>query len=234
MKNPSKCLCEGLFVSAGLLLAFFLSASLHAQDDALRAKIMASREFVIKQAAATEFRDSIRKSIIEYEKGLSTHCKTIDVEFDSAAVRIRIQVPIEMDQKGIPISGRWKESVPGAACNEKRMYNVQVDVSKKGLHFTPTYPGSAQGDPELQRDTLRNIELDLTMMPGVKRSCHAEVLDTRLVGSEAKVLDNGFLSSWNESWDVRTCDKTFTVPVKYIPDAKGTAISVAFNGIEAH
>jgi hypothetical protein len=237
MKNASKRICGWIIGSTVLLLiVFFITNTLQAQDDALMAKINTTREFVIKQAAASDYRDSIRKSVLEYEGSLSTHCKSVDLEFDSVAVRIRILMPLEMNDKDVPVSGRWKETVPGTACNEKRMYNVQVDVTKTGLHFTPTYPGTAQGNPELQHDTLKNIEMVLMILPGakIKRSCRADVLDTQLVGPAATFLDNGLLSPWNEAWDVRACGKLFTVPVKYIPDAKGTAISIGVTEIKAH
>lgn len=217
-----------------LSLAFFLTTPLWAQDDALVAKINASRAFVIKQQAASDYRDSIRKSVLVYENGLATHCNSVDLEFDSVSVRIRILVPLEIDRNGMPASGSWRETVPGTACNEKRMYNVQVDATNKGLRYAPTYPGTAQGDPELQHDTLENIELAKVAMPGTKQSCPIEVLNTQLVGPAATILKNGLLSEWKEEWDVRVCGKIFTVPVKYTPDATGTAISVGVSEIHAH
>src|ERR1035438_8987406 len=217
-----------------LSLAFFLTTPLWAQDDALVAKINASRAFVIKQQAASDYRDSIRKSVLVYENGLATHCNSVDLEFDSVSVRIRILVPLEIDHNGMPASGSWRETVPGTACNEKRMYNVQVDATNKGLRYAPTYPGTAQGDPELQHDTLENIELAKVAMPGTKQSCPIEVLNTQLVGPAATILKNGLLSEWKEEWDVRVCGKIFTVPVKYTPDATGTAISVGVSEIHAH
>jgi hypothetical protein len=201
-----------------------------AKDDAINA----SRAFIIKQQAASDYRDSIRKSVLVYEKGLGTHCKSVDLEFDSISVRIKILVPLEIDANGVPTSGRWRETVPGTACNEKRMYNVQVDATNKGLRYTPTYPGTAQGDPELQHDTLKNIERARVAMPGAKQSCPVEVLNTQLVGPAATLLKSGLLSEWKEEWDVRLCGKTFTVGVKYTPDATGTYISVLASEIHAH
>jgi len=234
MKKTLKRICG--FVNALMLLStsWLFTTDLPAQDDPLMAKIKASHEFIIKQAAETDYRDSIRKAVLEYEGSLVTHCKSVELDFDSVSVKIRILQPLELSDKGMPYSGIWKETVPGTSCNEKRAYNVQVNATKSGLHFTPTYPGTAQGDPELQRDTLKNIELVKVVMPGVKKSCRLEVLNTQLVGPEAKFLDNGRLSAWNEAWDVRACDKLFTVPVKYIPDATGTSISVGASEIQAH
>lgn len=217
-----------------VLLTVCFTPVLLAQDDPVLAKINSTKAFMLKISSASDYRESIRKSSLEYESSLSTHCKSVDLEFDSVSVKLQILMLVESNDKGILVSGSWKETVPGTACNEKRMYNVQVDVTKKGLHFTPTYPGTAQGNPELQRDTLKNIEMDLWVISAVKRSCRAEVLDTQLVGPAATVMDNGLMSTWEESWDVRSCGKIFTVPVKYIPDAHGTAISVRASDIQAH
>lgn len=217
-----------------ILWTVCITPVLLAQDDPVLAKINATKVLMIKMSTASDYRESIRKSALEYESSLSTHCKNMDLDFDSVSVKLQLLMFVETNDKGVPVSGSWKEMVPGTACNEKRLYNVQVDVTKKGLHFTPTYPGTAQGNPELQQDTLKNIEMDLWVISAVKRSCRAEVLETRLVGPAAKVLDNGLMSTWEESWDVRSCGKIFTAPVKYIPDAHGTAISVRASDIQAH
>ena len=208
--------------------------NLAAQDDSFLAKLNSSKAMMLKISSASDYRESIHKSARDYEKSLSTHCNTVDLEFNSASVKLQILMLVESNDKGIPVLGSWKETIPGTACNEKRMYNVQVDITNNGLHFTPTYPGTAQGNPELQRDTLKNIEMDLWVISAVKRSCRAEVLNTQLVGPAAKVLDNGLMSTWEESWDVRSCGKNFTAPVKYIPDAHGTTISVRASDIQTH
>ena len=217
-----------------LLLTVCITPVLLAQDDPVLVKINDTKALMLKMSVASDYHESIRKSAFEYESGLSTHCKSVDLEFNSVSRKLQILMFIETNDKGMPVSGSWKETVPGTACNEKRMYNVQVDVTKKGLHFTPTYPGTAQGNPELQRDTLKNIEMDLWVISAVKRSCHAEVLNTQLIGPASKVLDSGLMSTWEESWDVRSCGKIFTAPVKYIPDAHGTAISVKASEIQVH
>jgi hypothetical protein len=207
---------------------------MQAQDDAVMAKINSTKAFMLKVSSTNDYRESIHKSALDFESKLSTHCKSVDLDLNSVSVKLQILMLLESNDKGIPVAGSWKETVPGTACNEKRMFNVQVDVTKKGLEFTPTYPGTAQGNPELQRDTLKNIEMDLWVISAVKRSCHAEVLDTRLVGPAARMMDNGLMSTWEESWDVRSCGKTFTAPVKYIPDEHGTSISVRASDIQAH
>jgi len=214
-----------------ILMTVCFTPLFRAQNDPVSAKINNTKALMLKMSIASAYRDSIHKSALEYESSLTTHCKSVDLEFNSVSVKLQILKFVEINEKGMPISGSWKETIPGIACNENRMYNVQVDVTKNGLHFTPTYPGTAQGNPELQQDTLKNIEMDLWAISAVKRKCRAEVLDTQLVGPAAKVLENGLMSTWEESWVVRSCGKIFTAPVKYIPDAHGTAISVRASDI---
>ncbi len=217
------------------VVAFSAITSSPSQDnDALKAKIKLTREFLINQRAAPAYRDSIQKSILAYEAGLDIRCKEVVVDFASADVRDRILALVEVDDKGVAIAGAWRETLPGTACNEHRRFTVQVEVAGQGLRFTATFPGEADGDPELQRDTLKNIEMDLQILRFVtKKSCHAEVIDSHLVGERSTLQDNGLLSQWKESWDVRSCGKVYAVPITYIPDKSGTAISVGVSDIHA-
>jgi hypothetical protein len=111
---------------------------------------------------------------------------------------------------------------------------VQVDVTSHGLRYTATFPGEAEGNPELQRDTLSNIEMNFQMLRiPVKKSCHVEVIDTHLEGPSPSMQDNGILAPWKESWELRTCGKVYTVPILFKSDAKGTFIDVATTDIKA-
>ncbi len=218
-----------------VLFAFVISAGalLVAQDSrAVMASVNDTRAFLLKQRATTGYRGSIRKSILAYESGLDAHCRKVDLDLDSGDVRDRILAPIEVDDKGVALAGRWRESVPGTACNEKRTFNVQVDVTRQGLQFTPTFPGEAAGDPGLENDTLKNIEADLEILRlPAKRSCHPTVVDTRLVGAASTLSDSGIMTPWEESWYVETCGKVYIVPVTYYPDASGTSISIEADDI---
>jgi hypothetical protein len=221
---------KGICLSA---VALFASTLLIAQDrDAVMAQLAATKTYLVKQRSAPDYRDSIRKSALAYQNTLDTHCKDVNLDFDSADVKDRVLALLELNGKGTPIAGAWRESIPGAACNEKHTYNVQVEITSKGLRFTPTFPGDAAGNPELQNDTLRNIETNLQMI-GVqtKKSCHIAVVDTHLEGAPSAPLSNGILSPWKESWSVQDCGKIYRVPVTYTPDDRGTRISVGTSEI---
>lgn len=218
-----------------LSLALSVCATLTAQDkDAVKAQIDLTKKYLLQQRPSLEYRNSIRESILAYEKRLDTHCKDVALDFDSVDVRDRILALVELDDKGRAFAGAWRETLPGTACDEKRRFTVQVEVTRQGLQFTTTFPGEADGNPELQEDTLKNIEMDFQILRFItKRSCHLEVIDTHLVGERSTIQDNGLLSPWKESWDVRTCGKVYVVPIKFIPDKSGTSISVGLSDIHA-
>jgi len=218
-----------------LSLALSICAPLTAQDnDAVMAQVDLTKKFILKQQSAPDYRNSIRGSIFAYENSLDSHCKDVALDFDSVDVKDRILALVETDDRGAAVAGAWRESVSGTACNEKRRFTVQVEATRQGLRFTATFPGEADGDPELQQDTLKNIAMDLQILRFVtKKSCHPEVTDTHLVGERSTVQDNGLMSTWKESWDVRSCEKMYAVPITFIPDKSGTSISIILTDIHA-
>lgn len=186
-----------------------LSAPVIAQDrEAVSEELNATRTFLLKFRVTTLYRDSMTKSVLAYENKLAAHCKDVALDFDSPDVRDRILAPLERGPDGVPVAGGWRESVPGTACNQKHTYNVLVHVMRDGPSFTCTFPGDAAGDPELQIDTLKSIEKNFqTFKISQKKSCHLEVIDTRLIGEQSVLLDSGLLSPWEEAWDIQACGK---------------------------
>ena len=207
------------------LLAFTAIAPVAQDRDAMIAKIKETRALVVKLRATDDYRASIRESVLAYENTLDAHCKDVVLDFDSA--QDMILTAVQRDIEGEAVAGRWRETIPGTACNQKRMYNVEVNEAPQGLRFTPTFPGDAEGDPELQNDALKNIEKNLRILGlSKKKSCRAQVLDTHLIGAASQPLPSGLLSPWRESWDVRTCGILYAVPITFTPDANGTTITV--------
>ncbi len=223
------------FLSTPVLIVAILtsSAPTRAQDrDQLIVQINATKAFLLKQRSADSYRNSIRQSAIAYENVVNPLCKTVQVGVDSTEVRDRILALLEVNDKSVATAGSWRESVPSVACGEKRLSNVQVDVTPHGLRFTPTFPGDAAGNPELQNDTLKNIEMNFAMLKiETKKSCHTAVIDTHLVGAPSAVSETGVMSPWDESWDVQSCGTVYLVPVTYTPDARGTHISIGTSQI---
>jgi hypothetical protein len=176
-------------------------------------------QFVQTQRNTSNYRAKIQAAVVSYEKGLDAHCKNVSVDFDSG---------------GVAVAGSWRETVPGTACGEERKFNVRVDATLGGLQFTGTVPGEAAGDPDLQNDTLKNIESTFdTRGISTKKGCHLEVIDTHLVGPEPMLQENGGLSPWKETWDVRSCGTVYSVPIAYASDGSGTFIKISSSDIKA-
>jgi len=215
-----------ILLAIPLALAFSTSIAFAADDnDALKAKIKETRSLIQKSRVTDDYRASIRKSVLAYENTLDAHCKDVVLDFDSA--KDMIVTEVERDVEGGTVAGTWRETIPGSACSEKRMYNVDVNETPQGLRFTPTFPGDAAGDPGLQNDTLENIEKNFRIMRlSKKKSCRPQVLDTHLIGAASQPLPSGLQSPWRESWDVRTCGTLYSVPITFTPDADGTTITV--------
>lgn len=212
------------------------SAPLMAQDrEVVMEELNATKTFLLKFRLTTLYRDSMTRSVLAYENKLDAHCKDVTLDFDSPDVRDQVLAPLERDPNGVPVAGRWRESIPGMACNQKHSYNVQVEVTRQGPAFTCTFPGEAAGNPELQFDTLKNIEKYFQILRiSKKKSCHLEVIDTRMIGERSIPLESGLMSPWKESWDVQDCGKVYTVPVTYAPDSSGTTITVEISAIQPH
>ncbi len=193
-----------------------------------------TRQFIFAQKNSSGYRAKIQAAIFGYEKGLDAHCKNISLDFDSGGVQDTVLAPLYTNEQGVAVAGSWRETVPGTACGEARKFNVRVDATLGGLQFTATFPGEAAGDPDLQRDTLKNIESTLGARGiEIKKGCHLEVIDTHLVGPGPTLQENGNLSPWKETWDVRSCGTMYAVPLAYSSDGNGILIAIHGGDIKA-
>lgn len=191
-------------------------------------------QFVQTQRSTSNYRAKIQAAVVSYEKGLDAHCKNVSVDFDSGGVQYKILAPLYTNDSGVAVAGSWRETVPGTACGEERKFNVRVDATLGGLQFTGTVPGEAAGDPDLQNDTLKNIESTFdTRGISTKKGCHLEVIDSHLIGPEPMLQENGGLSPWKETWDVRSCGTVYSVPIAYASDGSGTFIKISSSDIKA-
>ena len=184
-------------------------------------------QFMLAQKNSSGYRAKIQAAILSYEKGLDARCKSVNLDFDSGGVQDKILAPLYTNENGVAVAGSWRETVSGTACGEERKFNVRVDATLSGLQFTATFPGEAAGDPDLQHDTLKNIESTLEMRGiEIKKGCHLEVIDTHLVGPEPSLQESGSLSPWKETWEVKSCGTVYSVPIAYASDGKGTFIEI--------
>lgn len=211
--------------SVALVLFSFVPAV--AQNPAAGVLTDPIGQFILAQKSTSGYRGKIQAAIVAYEKGLDAHCKNVSLDFDSGGVKDTVLAPLYTNEKGVAVAGSWRETVPGTACGEPRNFNVRVDATLAGLQFAATFPGDAAGDPDLQKDTLKNIESTFEASGiSTKKDCHLEVIGTHLIGPEPTLQENGNLSPWKETWDVRTCGTVYSVPIAYASDGKGTFIEI--------
>jgi hypothetical protein len=176
---------------------------------------------VVKFSQTDEYATHVLESLMAYEDHLATHCK--DVAFaPHAQARVLGVRPVTLNKEGKIEDGSWKTILDGTACGLKKKYNVYVEFKKSEVTFTYMLPGSSNADLELQQDTLASLPKVLPVHDG----CLIEVLDTKLVGAAGKRGADGIEERWRESWEVRTCKRTFTVPITFVPNASGTGANI--------
>lgn len=191
-------------------------------------------QFVQTQRSTSTYRSKVQAAILSYEKGIDARCKSINLDFDSGGELYKILAPLYTNENGVAVAGSWREIVPGVACGEERKFNVRVDATLGGLQFTATFPGEAAGDPDLQRDTFKNIQSTFEAQGiEIKKGCHLEVIDTHLVGPEPMLQENGNLSPWKETWDVKVCGTVYLVPIAYASDGSGIFIKISSSDMKA-
>lgn len=195
-----------MFLAAGLAAA---SAGAAPQTTPEQAALDQKRHFAPYQQAVYDVYQ-------KYEAALSGHCTTIDL--DPATARARIALPLQVDDQGRIDSGIWTEQTQGVACGEARRYTALVIFRDGTPRVLPVFPGDSFASPILQGDALVSVSSALTVKGA---QCVPEVLDTVLPQG---VPDAGM--AWNETWTVRSCDESYRVPIRFVPDATGTGFDI--------
>jgi hypothetical protein len=178
-----------------------------------------SDEAFAKLSHNPEYGRALQSSVLAYEDWLSTHCKSVDLDLHAHTIFLdEIKTSAGQIEEG-----SWKATLRGTACGIPRTYNVMVRVHKGKPEFTYMMPGNSEADLELQQSTYANLP---KVVPKGPRTCLIEVLDTKLDGAGSERLPNGMGSPWREKWEIRMCDKTYTVAIVFIPDKKGASINI--------
>lgn len=163
------------------------------------------------------YRAAVQGAYQKYEEALSGHCPSIDL--DQATARARVELPLEVNEQGHIVNGIWTEQTQGVACGETRRYTALVIFKDSTPHVLPVFPGDSFASPALQHDALVSVASAMTVK-GAR--CVPEVLDT--------VLPQGVPATagapWNETWTVRSCDQSYRVPIRFVPDATGTGFDI--------
>lgn len=196
-----------MFIAAGLAAA---SAGAGPQATPQLTTLDQMRHFA-------SYQDAVQGVYRQYESALSGHCTTIDL--DPTTARARIELPLEVNEQGHIVSGIWTEQTRGVACGETRRYTALVIFKDGTPRVLPVFPGDSFASPVLQRDALVSVASAMTVK-GAR--CVPEVLDTAL--PQGVPASAG--TAWNETWTVRSCDESYRVPIRFVPDATGTGFDI--------
>lgn len=167
--------------------------------------------------ASDGYRNALTQTAQKYEQALSTHCAKVELQMP--AMNAKILGPFQLDAKGDIVTATWKESVPGTACGETRLYNAFSLVRNGKPQMLPTLPGHSFAGPLLQHDAMTEAVAEAAIA-GAGKDCAYDTIDTALTNGEPASAH----ANWDEQWTLRACGKRYLVTLHFIPDAKGTTI----------
>ncbi len=119
-----------------------------------------------------------------------------------------------------PVAGVWLHRFTFDRCGQQKIYNA-IFMAKPGAppKMSPYYPGETNASPQLVKDALKKAIAHIYS----KRSQKEKNECDRVNVMDMKVLlpagENN--PAWIEQWQIRTCDDTFPVDIKFAPDGKG-------------
>jgi len=200
-----------LFPLTVTLLTLFLSAP-QAQDPS---SLTATRQ-------DPRFHSIVEQQFLAYEVSLATHCKNIHPDWSRATASL--YDPIVFDKNGYPFTAAWAEQVPGTACGEPRRFRAKVLVRNGKLDTARLLPGDSRTSAQLEAD-LRDPLLGAAegFARDIEPSCAIDVLDTHVAGTFAPP------NPWQEVWLVNICDHRLSIPITFLPDAKGPGTSFSIS-----
>jgi hypothetical protein len=172
-------------------------------------------------------RDANAAAIRDQIAGWPIECDDAKI---SAQSHYRILKAVRFDKNDTaPSSGTWVESVTVKLCGAEHIFNVQTNVRNGEITLDAMLSGSSIATFALQNDTLGYVRIAAQKNSG--GDCEQIfVIDTAFLGFEgepiADALDGPQSRAWREDWTAWACGKEIVLPVFYVPDASGTAISV--------
>jgi len=145
------------------------------------------------------------------------------------ANKITIFKAMEFDSSGLAVAGAWIEAVNEQGCGATRVLNVLAWIrDKKSLTSGALLPGTTRTEPVLQRDgavSAFQAAYLAALAAGEAKDCKTSfVADTEFIDQERVTAAGAKNSPWREMWTVITCTKRMQVPMRFTPDATGTAI----------
>ncbi len=132
----------------------------------------------------------------------------------------------EFSEDGNPTSGVWRVIGRFEGCGVSRIFNIHYAFQSGKMVRIALLPGTTLAEPRLQKDGLMYAAMGISGLAS-KGCTDIQYTDTKFIGfgEESPVAMPGRdKRSWSEEWTVRACGVTGIVPMRFIPDATGTAI----------
>ncbi len=142
--------------------------------------------------------------------------------------KVTIIKPIEMGADGKPKAGAWWQRFPVKGCGNDTVLNFYFTVGDGGKIATNiALPGTTRADLVLQHDAL--FYAGLGPHARVKDCKSLMITNTKFEGygshdHPTQTPAAGQFQPWWETWTVKGCGHTFSVPMDFTPDANGTQI----------
>jgi hypothetical protein len=140
---------------------------------------------------------------------------------------VTITQPIAMSD-GKPQAGAWWQRFPVKGCGNDTVLNLYFAVGNDGKVVTNiALPGTTRADLVLQHDALAYAGFGPRMRAKDCKSLMITNTKFEGFGSHDHPTPNpaaGKFQPWWETWTVKGCGHTFSVPMDFAPDASGTQI----------
>jgi hypothetical protein len=209
--NRRKLARAGVVVAGGVLLC----CPAIADDRANIVKLLSDQ-----QEQAVVLRAAAQSAVVVHNPCASARFKLLD--------RFIVVRPIRFDASGGVVAGAWAQAVDEEGCGAARQLNVIIVVKEdKSLAGGALLPGTTRADPFLQRDSVIGAfqaSVAASRAAGEAKDCKtAFIADTKFIDQETAVEPGGKSPPWREMWTFITCTKRMEVPMRFMPNAKGTA-----------
>ncbi|GAA3747087.1 hypothetical protein GCM10022270_01040 [Terriglobus aquaticus] len=168
------------------------------------------------------FRQALQRNFVNYEAGLSTQCKQVDLDWSASSARVLrhgMMLP-----SGQADGVQWEEKVPGKACGEAREYRALIVLRNGEGGIQPLLPGDGWAGPLLEHDTM--LQVNAAAAVYTHDHCPVDVVHTHLASGTPSEDPK---ASWTETWTVHSCGKHFDVPITFTPDSTGEGTSMSVN-----
>ncbi len=125
-----------------------------------------------------------------------------------------------------PVSGTWTYRFAFKRCGEIKVYNLQWTAKPSGGLPTPSElpPGSSRVSQSLFRDLRNGVGSAGLLKYGAPKECRSlKIVDTRVTSDPKSVEVDGVVREgvWEEQWDAKMCEYTFTADICLVPVGNG-------------